>query len=130
MYSWGSSSNGELGLGGLEDAIVSSPTKVPFNTTSRISLVAAGGRHSMMLTDTGEVFTCGSNDFGQLGREGSQTRQEQVTGLSQYTVTTAAAGANHCLAVDQWGSVFSWGSDESGQLGHNQEQVRVCEAVC
>ena len=74
----------------------------------------------MMLTDTGEVFTCGSNDFGQLGREGSQTRQEQVTGLSQYTVTTAAAGANHCLAVDQWGSVFSWGSDESGQLGHNQ----------
>ena len=32
----------------------------------------------MMLTDTGEVFTCGSNDFGQLGREGSQTRLEQV----------------------------------------------------
>ena len=47
-------------------------------TYSRISLVAPGGRHTLMLTDTGEVFTCGSNDFGQLGREGSQTRLEQV----------------------------------------------------
>ena len=57
---------------------------------------------------------------GQLGREGSQTRLEEVPGLAQYSVTSAAAGANHCLVVDQWGSVFSWGSDESGQLGHNQ----------
>ena len=48
------------------------------NTCYRISLVAPGGRHTLMLTDTGEVFTCGSNDFGQLGREGSQTRLEQV----------------------------------------------------
>ena len=53
---------------------------------------------------------------GQLGREGSQTRLEEVPGLAQYSVTGAAAGANHCLVVDQWGSVFSWGSDESGQV--------------
>ena len=103
----------------------------------RISLVAPGGRHTIMVTDRGEVFTCGSSDFGntltvimivtlaylspgQLGREGSQTRLEEVPGLAQYSVTSAAAGANHCLVVDMWGSVFSWGSDESGQLGHNQ----------
>ena len=43
-------------------------------TCYRISLVAPGGRHTLMLTDTGEVFTCGSNDFGQLGREEGQTR--------------------------------------------------------
>ena len=58
---------------------------------------------------------CGSCS-GQLGREGSQTRLEEVPGLAQYSVTGAAAGANHCLVVDQWGSVFSWGSDESGQV--------------
>ena len=51
---------------------------VSYENLSRISLVAPGGRHTLMLTDTGEVFTCGSNDFGQLGREGSQTRLEQV----------------------------------------------------
>ena len=31
-----------------------------------------------MLTEAGELYSCGSNDFGQLGREGSQTRLEQV----------------------------------------------------
>ena len=35
-------------------------------TCLRISLVAPGGRHTIMLTDKGEVFTCGSNDFGQI----------------------------------------------------------------
>jgi len=120
MFSWGGASNGELGLGGLEDAHITIPSKVPFTPTTKVVMVAPGGRHSLMLTDKGEIFSCGSNDFGQLGREGGQTRFEAVTGLSQYTVVSAVCGANHSLAVDQWGSVFSWGSDESGQLGHNQ----------
>ena len=31
--------------------------------------VAAGGMHSVALTADGEVFTCGVNDEGALGRE-------------------------------------------------------------
>eukprot|EP00092_Neocalanus_flemingeri_P033110 GFUD01036005.1.p1 GENE.GFUD01036005.1~~GFUD01036005.1.p1 ORF type:complete len:1046 (+),score=311.60 GFUD01036005.1:157-3294(+) len=120
MFSWGGASNGELGLGGLEDAHIATPSRVPFTPTAKVVLVAPGGRHSLMLTDKGELYSCGSNDFGQLGRDGGQTRFEAVGGLAQYTVTGAVCGANHSLAVDQWGSVFSWGSDESGQLGHNQ----------
>ena len=30
MYSWGSASNGELGLGGLEDPNISLPTQIRF----------------------------------------------------------------------------------------------------
>jgi len=120
MFSWGGASNGELGQGGLEEHIVSSPTRVPFPPATSLASVAAGGRHTLLLTQRGELHSCGSNDLGQLGREGSQTRLEPVPGLAQYTVVTAAAGANHTLAVDQWGSLFSFGSDESGQLGHNQ----------
>jgi E3 ubiquitin-protein ligase HERC4 len=44
----------------------------------QVASISPGGRHTLMLTSRGEVFTCGSNDFGQLGREGSQTRLEQV----------------------------------------------------
>lgn len=35
MYSWGSAINGELGLGGLEDAQVNIPSRVPFNSSAR-----------------------------------------------------------------------------------------------
>ena len=35
MLSWGSAINGELGLGGLEDAQVNDPTRVPFTTSKR-----------------------------------------------------------------------------------------------
>ena len=73
-----------------------------------------------MLTEAGELYSCGSNDFGQLGREGGQTRYEVVPGLAPYTIPSAVCGANHSLVLDQWGSVFSFGSDASGELGHNQ----------
>ena len=39
-----------------------------------MSSVVPGGRHSLMLTEAGELYSCGSNDFGQLGREEGQTR--------------------------------------------------------
>merc|ERR1719278_1699662 len=120
MYSWGGASNGELGVGGLEDAYVSSPTPTVWPAGSKVTDIAPGGRHTLVLAGGGELYSCGSNDFGQLGREGSQTRLELVSGLGQYKVVSATCGANHSLAVDKWGSVFSWGSDESGQLGHNQ----------
>merc|ERR1719391_891631 len=111
--------NGELGLGGLEDPNVTQPTALNFNQV-KVSEISIGGRHTLMLAESGELYSCGSNDFGQLGREGSQTRLQQITKLSEYKVTQIAAGANHSLAVDEWGSIFSWGSDEYGQLGHNQ----------
>lgn len=120
MFSWGGASNGELGLGGLEDAHVAAPRQVSVPPGLQVAGLAPGGRHSLVLSAAGELHSCGSNDFGQLGREGSQTRLEAVTGLAQYRVVAATCGANHSLAVDQWGSLFSWGSDESGQLGHNQ----------
>ena len=37
----------------------------------QIVQVAAGGMHSVALTAEGEVYTCGVNDEGALGRETS-----------------------------------------------------------
>ena len=36
----------------------------------KIKDVSAGGKHSLFLTEHGEVFSCGSNQEGQLGNEG------------------------------------------------------------
>lgn len=104
----------------MEVTHVSSPQPVSFSPSLEVANIAVGGRHSLVVTVTGEVYTCGNNDYGQLGREGSQTRLEVVAALGQYSIQEAACGADHCLAIDQWGSLFSWGSDRQGQLGHNQ----------
>ncbi len=43
------------------------------------SSIAIGGRHSLVLTESGQVYSCGANEFGQLGREGGQTRLEEAS---------------------------------------------------
>ena len=39
---------------------------------AQVVQVAAGGMHSVALTAEGEVYTCGVNDEGALGRETSE----------------------------------------------------------
>jgi alpha-tubulin suppressor-like RCC1 family protein len=59
------------------------------SNVGQVTSISPGGRHTLMLTSRGEVFTCGSNDFGQLGREGSQTRLEQVRATDKLYGKTA-----------------------------------------
>lgn len=68
VYTMGSGSLGQLGYD--TDAEVSSllnyiPTL--YKEKCKIQAVSAGKNHSAFLTTNGEVFTCGSNRFGQLG---------------------------------------------------------------
>ncbi len=74
-----------------------------------MSQVAGGDRHSVIVSGRGRVFTCGSNDYSQLGHDKNQSRFEKVDALDPYTVVAVACGQSHNLALDQWGKVFSWG---------------------
>lgn len=66
VFSWGSNSQGQLGLGKQvsvqpQPALVLSLTGVP------VTLVVAGGTHTLILTLSGLVYCCGANKEGQLG---------------------------------------------------------------
>ena len=120
---------GQLGLGGsLEDPNVTVPTHVKSVATllrnsrgegDTIAQISVGGSHSAIVTENGRVLVCGSNDFGQLGHEKSQSRFEAVDALETYEVRAVSCGGAHTVAVDRWGKVFAWGSDDHGQCGHN-----------
>ena len=45
----------------------STPTRIKSIPEKHISMVAAGHNHSLFLTELGEVFSCGFNEFGELG---------------------------------------------------------------
>lgn len=36
--------------------------------------MACGKNHTLAVTEDGKLYTCGSNDFGQLGHEGPRTK--------------------------------------------------------
>lgn len=51
--------------------------------------------------DEGEIYTTGSNDFGQLGANGreAQLSPVRVAALERYIVTHIACGPTHTVAV-------------------------------
>ncbi|XP_034237400.1 probable E3 ubiquitin-protein ligase HERC4 [Thrips palmi] len=118
---WGNTTNGELGLGGIEESHILSPRELllPSHEDINIQDVVCGESHTLMLTAKGEVFSCGNNDHGQLGRELHRTRPQLITSLSDYSIQMVACGGSHSVAVTKWGQIFSWGSDSFGQLGLN-----------
>jgi len=133
LHAWGRGDLGQLGLGGsLEDPNVAAPTYVKSVTSvlrnsrgedDSIVQISAGGSHSAVVTEKGSVLVCGSNDFGQLGHEKSQSRFEAVDLLETYEIRSVSCGGAHTVAIDRWGKVFAWGSDDHGQCGHNTGSI-------
>ncbi|MFA4985992.1 MAG: chromosome condensation regulator RCC1 [Candidatus Brocadiia bacterium] len=81
---------------------------------------SGGGAHSMMLSPTGQVYTCGYNGSGQLGIGGYDNADVPtlVSTLSDKGVIAIAAGGFHSLALCSDGSVYAWGNNGYGQLGN------------
>jgi len=86
-------------------------------------MIAAGARHSILITDVGKMFTMGDNAHGQLGLDG---KKEQMIDTPQpvggelaeedVRVKLAAAGDDHTLAVTEDDKLYSWGGASNGQL--------------
>jgi alpha-tubulin suppressor-like RCC1 family protein len=84
----------------------------------RVSAVAVGGDHRLILRADGGVFAWGMNDRGQLGL-GSPDDHMHPLGPVLYIdeIVAIAAGFAHSLALRADGTVWAWGANEFGQLG-------------
>lgn len=91
--------------------------------------LAAGADHSLALTDDGNVWAWGQNQYGQLG-QGTRTNLKiprQVEGLP--AVKAVAAGAYFSLALGEDGRVYAWGQNRDGQLGIGSSEEAVTEPI-
>ena len=68
-YAWGSNKFGQCGSDVQSSIVLHDPLKVDFEEYYKPFLrqVNAGGSHTGFIDDVGRIFTCGKNDFGQLG---------------------------------------------------------------
>lgn len=126
LFGWGNTVDGELGLGGIEDQHILVPRQIIFHDSENIKHVACGEHHSLVLTYNGMVYSCGNNDYGQLGREESRTKLRKVSGLDLQNIVNVSCGEYHSVAVNEWGQLFTWGSNSHGQLGmsHNVGSIQ------
>ena len=88
-------------------------TLVPDITATQ---VAMGDHHTVILSTTGEVWTCGWNVHGQLGL-GDDVARRTPTLVPGVWATQVAAGANHTVVLTMNHEVWTCGGNSSGQLG-------------
>ncbi|PFH51391.1 hypothetical protein AMATHDRAFT_47104 [Amanita thiersii Skay4041] len=90
----------------------------------KVSALAAGNNHLVVLTTHGNIYTWGAGEQAQLGRKVLERRKihgtvpEKVTlGNRSRKAVVVGAGAFHSFAVDEDGNVWGWGLNSMGQTG-------------
>jgi len=109
VYAWGANASGQLGNSGTTNALV----PVAVSTTGALAgktvvAISAGNEDSLALTSDGQLYTWGSNSYGQLGNSGTTTSTVPVAVntsgiLAGKTAVAIAAGAFHNMVM--FGSV-------------------------
>ncbi|XP_022767598.1 ultraviolet-B receptor UVR8-like isoform X6 [Durio zibethinus] len=104
-----------------------SPCVVTLGPGVRMRSVAAGGRHTLVLSDAGALLKFGWGLYEQCG-QGSTTdllRPTCISSLSCIQVAGVAAGLWHTVCIDVDGQVYTFGGNQFGQLGTDAEQVET-----
>lgn len=112
----------------VEEAVVFTPVaSAPVNSLP-IKMVSLGTSHSAIITETGECYTAGSNQFGQLGATtvpGSRGGPVLVAALSGKVVSLLACGDIFTVAVTEDQAIYSWGKTSRGRLGRSDQDSHL-----
>jgi alpha-tubulin suppressor-like RCC1 family protein len=135
VWTWGSNIAGQL-CDTTRPSPDARPQPIPGLTD--VVQIAAGSNYTVAVKADGTVWTCGANDFGQLGRgylSDNERDLGQVIDPDDPTgyltgVTTVAASNNHSLVVrddvGSGGTVWGWGLN-NGNLGADEPGRTLCE---
>lgn len=136
LYICGFGPGGRLGTGDENTCFTYRCIQAGGLAKRRISAVALGLDHSVAVCSEGEVFTWGSNRYGQLGYSlpevpknevPTQLTPRQLYGyIKKELIIGAAASAIHS-AVYTSSAVYTFGKNE-GQLGLMDADARLLEA--
>ena len=131
VYGCGYNAQGQLGLGSgyySHDKHIT-PEKITYFSIADITItkISAGKHFSLFLQDNGRVYSCGDNEYGQLGLNNTLNQREPrlITSLSSTKITEISCGGAHSLFLDEYGNVYSCGRNNSGQLGLGSKRTEI-----
>ena len=113
VFGFGENFWGSLGLDHREP--VTEPTELVELRGKKVISLVNGAKHVLALTDAGEIYSWGNNNYGQLGNMNTFESLKPI--LVGKHIMTVACGANHTLALTTGGQVFAWGRNNYGQIG-------------
>jgi alpha-tubulin suppressor-like RCC1 family protein len=115
---WGRNDYGQIGISPYTDSL--RPVWVTY-ALKETSGIAAGYRHTCLLTILGGAKCWGSNDKGELGDNSVSNRSYPfwVYGLKSGAITIAS-GEYHTCALTREGKAKCWGYNLFGQLGNGK----------
>jgi len=158
VITWGASNEfGQVGHGEEKQGLgrqLPKPLKFPqynvFPRQMRIRQVACGSTHTAFVSDTGELFSCGANDHGQLGIGNSPAARSScgasdnaesidqntnfefaskplrvVGALCGLPIRQVACGSAHTICLSVSGDAYSWGRNRRGSLGLGNDYENV-----
>ena len=115
IYCWGKNYYGQLGL----DNRVRQNTPILCSSLSNEDVIdiKCGVDHTLVLTSNGDVLSCGSNEYGQLGRECDNYSPsfQKIEDLSE--IIRIECGYYHSLCIDINNDLYVFGYNGYGQLG-------------
>ena len=146
LWCWGDNREGQLGIG-PPSCTPEPPAQVELLFDTFLTGVAAGARHTLALTEAGEVYAWGSNSCGQLGTSAQAAEAGPATPLSLLPDSNGEASgvprkvpglppcsqlaaSNISAAVSASGRLFLWGSHPALNPGEAGGQGCSIQEVC
>ena len=128
MVSFGDNSYGQLGVNNPlisksgEPLLVVKPSELASKT---IVDIQCGYDYAMALTSSGDVYTWGNNNYGQLGdgSSGGKSPIPQKITISGCTVSQIHTKYQSSFALCTSNELYSWGMNSVGQLGRTSNQI-------
>ena len=131
LFVWGAGEYGQLGTGDTADR--RAPTRVA-GLPAPVQQVAAGGWHTGIVTEAGDLLMCGDGRNGQLGLGDEDDRMTPTlvarAVFDGEAVLMVACGESHTATVTEDGGVYTCGLGKDGRLGHGNEEDQLVPSGC
>lgn len=108
LYVWGANKSKQLNNQKVLHCY--SPVYIPGTCGDNVPIaVSAGESHTIVLCESGDIYTFGRGREGQLGHSAAEGAEAHlVPGLEEETVIDVTAGSMTSYAVTTTGNVYQW----------------------